>query len=382
MMSEQQSTEQPEGRPLGQRAIAGVLAIAMFVSGCGGAFNDSDASAQGGSVDPSATRLDVSQLKWTVSEATVEQGDADVPEAAVEPTEAGAAVMRKSVAASCRISHKVTVAGLSANHKRNIANHWTEDDPVRLGQKRPRTLDSRQPGMEHARHHHHRHRHQFLPGGREAHYSFKFNSIDHANAKASWTALVDLPIDSANCVRHTRKLNDVVAGRSTLADSDPEFPVISFLASSAFGFVIMGVTSAVLAWVPGPLNPLAAPIAGCLAGGVMGAMDTFMRHRPHQWEEYLAFSIRDCLFGVIGAMIAIPVRAAGIDVRARAVELAAAEAASAMQAVVANPARQVSGLGAVAVTRATQTNGPGAIVRHLDHALGEAANALRRRSAP
>ena len=50
-MSGQQSTEQPEGRPLGQRAIAGVLAIAMFVSGCGGAFNDSDASAQGGSVD-------------------------------------------------------------------------------------------------------------------------------------------------------------------------------------------------------------------------------------------------------------------------------------------------------------------------------------------
>lgn len=371
-MSGQHLTEQPEGRPLGQRAIAGVLAIAMFVSGCGGAFNDSDASAQGGSVDPSATRLDVSQLKWTVSEATVEEGDADVLDAAVEPTEAGAAAMRKSVATSCRISQQVQVQGLSADHKRNIANHWTEDDPVRLGQKRPRTLDSRQPDMEHARHHHHRHRHQFLPGGRAAHYSFKFNSIDHANARASWTAHVDLPIDSANCGRHARKLNDVAAGRSTLRDSEPDFPVISFLSSTAIGFVILGLTSAVLPLVKGPLNSLATPIAGCLAGGVMGVMDTYMRPGPHKWEEYLAYAIRDCLFGVVGAKIATHVRAA---------ELAGAEAASAMQAVVrTNP--QVSGAAAAAANRAAQVNGPDAVVGHLDHALGDAANALRRASAP
>jgi len=77
MMSGQQSTEQPEGRPLGQRAIAGVLAIAMFVSGCGGAFNDSEVSAQGGSVDEVAAFNESDKPTLTITVVDSEDGSVE-----------------------------------------------------------------------------------------------------------------------------------------------------------------------------------------------------------------------------------------------------------------------------------------------------------------
>ena len=354
-------------RPLGQRVTAAVLAVAMLVTGCGGAFNEAGFSDSPSSVDPGVAGLELSQLKFTMSEPTTDDEAAKASDTAENPT--GSSTVAKAAGSACVISYVNTVTGLSPTHKANIARNWTETDPARPGQLRPRTIDSRHRDMAHAdQHHHSYHRRHFTPGYLAAHYTAKFNSINHQNNSASWTVSAHLPLDQANCDRHARKLRQLT-DTPTAPHEEYAFPWIGFLTSLAFGMAFAFGGSALIAFAASEtIAPWAAPIAGCVVGGFQGFLWTYTSPGPHAHWEFMAQSITNCLVGWAGGLGAMTAKKAA---------QAAKAALEAAEAVASNA--QFTGAAAAGINRASQAVGVPPLRDLAGESLRRAQLELRRR---
>ena len=362
------------GRPMGQRVIAGLLAMSMLVTGCGGAFEEGTASGTAGSFDSDAAGLQLSQLKWTVSEPVMEQGDADQVGVTDDDADGKVVAVGKATANTCIVTHVTTVGGLSTQHKNNLAGVWTEADPTRPGQKRPRTMHSRQSEMRHAETHHHQyHRRHFHPGGQAAHYSLKFNSINHQTNTASWNVSTEVPLDSASCAQHLRKLQQIQNGTvpvPTVSDSGRDFDWTPYVVSTVVGAIIAFAGSALIAGAASPaIAPWAAVIAGCVVGGGTGAMVTYMRPEPGRHADYLAGSFQNCILGAAG----------GVGVRmVNGWGWAATSLRGAAARVPADGVLQTTGLERAAYAAAASRTSPGAVELHVHHALSVAADRVAR----
>ena len=362
------------GRPMGQRVIAGLLAMSMLVTGCGGAFEEGTASGTAGSFDSDAAGLQLSQLKWTVSEPVMEQGDADQVGVTDDGADGKVAAVGKATANTCIVTHVTTVGGLTTQQKNNLRDVWTEADPTRPGQKRPRTMHSRQSEMRHAETHHHQyHRRHFHPGGQAAHYSLKFNSINHQTNTASWNVSTEVPLDSASCAQHLRKLQQIHNGTApvpTASDSGRYSDWAPFVISTVVGSIIAFAGAALITSAASPtIGPWAAVIAGCVVGGVTGAFVTYMKRNPGDHYDYLSGLFQNCIVGA----------ATGVGVRmANGWGWAATSLQGSAGRVPADGVLQTTGLERTAYAAAASQTGPGAVERELHHGLSVAAQRVAR----
>ncbi len=376
-------------RPLGQRVTAAVLAVAMLVSGCGGAFNEAESLESTSSVDPGAARLELSQLKWTTSEFTMEDEASNAPDAVEEIAGSSAAPMEKAVGSECVISKRIHVSNLSAAHKRNLVTHWTEKDPARPGQLRPRTIDSRHTDMKHAEAHHHAyHRKHFHPGGHAVHYTAKFNEINHQTNSANWTTSIRLPLDPVNCGRHIRKLNQVEADPSAPAEKEG-FPWVGTVTAIVVGTVFSFAGSALVAvYATEAVAPWAAAITGCVVGFIAGGAAAYMDGNPGHHEVYLAGSLINCVFSFVGSWGAAFGKAERLEAKAAAARAAAAaldgvEAAIPVQSYTSGlpDPTGLTGIPAYATAVAARAAGPDALGLHLRTHASIAATRLREAAA-
>jgi hypothetical protein len=301
MMSGQQSTEQPEGRPLGQRAIAGVLAIAMFVSGCGGAFNDSDASAQGGSVDRVAAFKESDVPTLTISVVDSEDGSVagfdsvgvhDVTEKAPSAVQAF----------SCTHTVRSTLGKLSDRHMNNIRNFWTKPDESNPGQRVPLIVDSTHEHARHARAHFQNHaKDNLYTLKNHIEYRVKFNEIDYRSRTANWTKTLTFPgLSRVGCDQHKRHLTELLENKANtdIGIDFPSYVVDGFL-------IIMGIVAtyylaAYLAVaLPVAWQPWASAFAGCGVGFVTG-MGAFLKSDTLDHVMYPILGLANCAGGIAG----------------------------------------------------------------------------------
>ena len=302
-MSGQQSTEQPEGRPLGQRAIAGVLAIAMFVSGCGGAFNDSDASAQGGSVDRVAAFKESDVPTLTISVVDSEGGSVagsdsvgvhDVTEKAPSAVQAF----------SCTYALRASLSNLSDSHINNIRHFWTKADESNPGQKVPLIVDSTHEHARHARSHFQNHAKDNLYSLKNhIEYRVKFNEIDYRSRTASWTKTLTFPgLTRVACDQHKRHLNEVVVNKNNDIDIGVHVPwyVVDGFMLILGGFATYYLSAFLVPTLAPGLAPYAAQFAGCGIGFVTG-LGAFAKPGTTSWGEYVVAALSNCVFGALGS---------------------------------------------------------------------------------
>ena len=300
-MSGQQSTEQPEGRPLGQRAIAGVLAIAMFVSGCGGAFNDSDASAQGGSVDRVAAFKESDVPTLTIS--MVDSGGGSVAGfdsvGVHDVTEKAPSAVQAFL---CTHTIRTSLGNLSDSHMKNIRHFWTKPDESNPERMVPLIVDSTHEHARHARTHFQNHaKDNLYTLKNHIEYRVKFNEIDYRSRTASWTKTLTYPgLSRVGCDQHGRHLTELLENKANtdIGIDFPTYVVDGFL-------IIMGIVAtyylaAYLAVaLPVAWQPWASAFAGCGVGFVTG-MGAFLKSDTRDHVMYPIFGLANCAVGIAG----------------------------------------------------------------------------------
>jgi hypothetical protein len=347
-MGGQQSTEQPEGRTLGQRAIAGVLAIAMFVSGCGGAFNDSDASAQGGSVDQVAAFKESDVPTLTISVVDSEDrsvagfdsvGVDDVTEKAPSAVQAS----------SCTWTLNSRLSNLSDRHISNIRHFWTKADESNPARRVPLIVDSTHEHARHARTHFQNHaRNNLYDLGNHIEYRVKFNAINYQSRTANWTKTLAFPgLSRVACDQHRRHLNEIFVNKNNDVDIGVHLPwYVVDGAMLVIGGIATYYMSALLAVSLAPgVAAWAAPFAGCSIGFLTG-LGAFAKPGRTSWGEYVVAGLSNCLWGVAGS--------AGARVGSGAARRALANATHELEMVIPTAVSE-SPVVARAISRASST---------------------------
>ena len=355
-------------RPVGQRLIAGLLAVTLTLSGCGGAF-DSQQDAQ----SDSAPTLDSATIKADNAKlsASLELVEAD----AATDTSGEGAPSDGAVTKALRCSHtyRFYLNGLSDWHKDNIRKMWTEV-PVGSTTKRPVTLSHGHPEFSYKREHVMPYVDNYIDDSqRSLLYSIKFDQISGSSAR--WTfSTTSTTTNQANCTTMKRRLTQVDQGDEQVLEgpggfvNHPEFVrAASWITASA---ITVAATVIAVGLAPEAVAAWGGAIVGCLVGTGMGiGMAALTNTLDSQHGGALAIDIAGNCAGAVGTAWAT--RAGKALVTSRQIASAVPQATELV----------ASGSGIPGTAARAADNGQR--FRGFMHLAGEhSANTLARHSAP